>query len=380
MRLAVIALTALCLAAAAGAQERMREALTPSGELLKTLRQKHAPDVRTTVFTITPRESGDTTILIGDVASADVKKDVLDAFAAARITVVDSISVVPAKELGEDTWGIVTVSVANMRTDAKESAEMGSQTLMGSVVRVYKKKGMWYLIQSPDKYLGWADGEQFQHCTKEDAESWAKAAKLFVTVPYDFVKETSSTAAPSVCDVVGGDVMKNLGASGDWMRVALADGRTGYIARSSVTDEKNWGTTIRPSAAKLETTAKQFLGIPYLWGGTSVKGMDCSGFTRTVYLLNGVLLSRDASQQVNDGALVDPGEDWQNLQKGDLLFFGRKASGGRPEHVSHVAMYLENKKFIHSSGKIRISSLDPSSPLYDDFHVKNFIRAKRIMR
>ena len=328
---------------------------------------------------MTVREAGDSCVLHGDVATEDVKKDILDAFAAKGVKVVDSISVIPSKKIGAKTWGIITVSVANMRNEPKESAEMGSQTLMGGIVRVFKKKAMWYFIQSPDKYLGWVDGEQFEHCTKAEADAWASAEKIFVSVPFDFVKETTSENAASVCDVVGGSVLKKIATSGEWMQVGLADGRTGFIHTSSVVDFKKWGTSIVPAAEKLEKTGKQFLGIPYLWGGTSVKGMDCSGFTRTVYLLNGLLLKRDANQQAEDGVDITPGTNWENLRKGDLLFFGRKAAGDRPEHISHVAMYLENRTFIHSSGKIRISSLDPASPLYDDYHVKNFVCAKRML-
>jgi gamma-D-glutamyl-L-lysine dipeptidyl-peptidase len=199
-------------------------------------------------------------------------------------------------------------------------------------------------------------------------------------VPYDFVKDQPSPASAGVCDVVGGCVLRKIGENKDWMHVALADGRMGYIPKSSVTDYANWGTQIVPTAGKLEQTAKLFLGIPYLWGGTSVKGMDCSGFTKTVYLLNGMMLKRDANQQAEDGKEIDPGKNWENLRKGDLLFFGHKANGDRPEKISHVALYLDTLSFIHSSGKIRISSLDPASPLFDDFHVKYFVRARRMLK
>jgi hypothetical protein len=367
------------LCAPMGAQEKMKETEPHSG-VLKQLRQKYAPDRRTSIFTVNARMEGDTCVLAGDVASDDVKRDVLSAFAAGHIAVVDSIAVLPSKEIGLKSWGIIVVSNANMRTDPKEAAELGSQTLMGGVVRVFRKKGMWYYIQSPDKYLGWADGEQFFHCTREEAEAWTKAEKVFVVAPYDFVKAEPSRTSAGVCDVVGGCVLKKLGEEKEWMHVGLADGRMGYIPKVSVTSYADWGTRIVPSPEKLEQTAKLFLGIPYLWGGTSVKGMDCSGFTKTVYLLNGMMLKRDASQQVEDGIEIDPGKNWEHLKKGDLLFFGHKASGDRPERVSHVAMYLDTLAFIHSSGKIRISSLDPASPLFDDYHVKNFIRAKRMLK
>jgi gamma-D-glutamyl-L-lysine dipeptidyl-peptidase len=377
-KLMLVMYVVLC-SLSAGAQEKMKEA-QPHAELIKQVRQQVAPDTRVTVFTVGARMLGDTCVLIGDVASDEVRKKVLAAFASRAIPVIDSIAVLPSKDMGLKTWGVIVVSVANMRNEPKEAAELGSQTLMGGVIRVFKKKSMWYYIQAPDNYLGWVDGEQFFRCTKEEAETWVKAEKVFVIAPFDFVKESPSQNSAGVCDVVGGSILKKVGEEKEWMHVSLADGRMGYIPKSSVTGYADWGTKIVPNADKLEKTAKLFIGIPYLWGGTSVKAMDCSGFTKTVYLLNGVMLKRDANQQAEDGMDVDPGKNWENLRKGDLLFFGHRANGERPERISHVAMYLQNLSFIHSSGRIHISSLDPSSPLFDDYHVKSFIRAKRMLK
>jgi cell wall-associated NlpC family hydrolase len=100
--------------------------------------------------------------------------------------------------------------------------------------------------------------------------------------------------------------------------------------------------------------------------------MDCSGFTKTVLLMNGIVLLRDASQQAKTGTEIDISAGYDNLKKGDLMFFGKN---GR---IRHVAIYLGNEEFIHASGYVRISSLDPAKPNYDEHNTKEFVKASRI--
>ncbi len=99
-----------------------------------------------------------------------------------------------------------------------------------------------------------------------------------------------------------------------------------------------------------------------------------------VYFLHGVILSRDASQQVLYGKLIDETGSFDEAQPGDLLFFGSKATEDSPkERVVHVGIYIGNKQFIHASDYIRVNSIDPPSPLYDKFNANRYLRTKRII-
>jgi cell wall-associated NlpC family hydrolase len=107
--------------------------------------------------------------------------------------------------------------------------------------------------------------------------------------------------------------------------------------------------------------------------------MDCSGFTKTVYFLNGILLPRDANQQARVGMPVATTAEMTELQPGDLLFFGTRANGEKPERVTHVAISLGGKRFIHSSGFVRVNSLSPADTDFSDFRLSGFLGATRVI-
>ena len=116
-----------------------------------------------------------------------------------------------------------------------------------------------------------------------------------------------------------------------------------------------------------------------MWGGTSTKGVDCSGFTKTVYFMNGMIIPRDASQQIHEGTLVDDSKEFDKLVPGDLLFFGRKATETSPERVIHVGMWIGNNEFIHSAGNVHISSMDKNAENFDEYNYNRYLRTKRIL-
>ncbi len=346
---------------------------------VKELQKKYAPDKRVAVFSVKTFDRGNSIVVTGEVEHPEAKQELLAALANEKKEIIDSVVVLPEESLGDRRWGIITVSVANMRSEPSESAELGTQVLMGNVVRILKKKGGWVFIQSPDKYLGWADPDQMARVTEQQAKDWQESRKVFVSNYMGFIQQQPAAQSFPVCDITAGGVLKYLGASGEWVKVGLADGRSGFIRRSDVMDFSEWGTRLTPVAENIERTGKYLLGVPYLWGGTSTKGVDCSGFTKTVFLLNGQMLNRDANQQAEQGEPVEPGAQFEHLKKGDLLFFGRKAENGKSERIVHVGIYLGNREYIHSSGKVRLNSFDPDSPIFDEYNLKRFVRARRVI-
>jgi cell wall-associated NlpC family hydrolase len=182
-----------------------------------------------------------------------------------------------------------------------------------------------------------------------------------------------------VCDVTAGALLSGKEYNREWFAVSLPDGRSGYLLNKSGMDYKQWKDSRNPVPESIEKMAKSFLGIPYLWGGTSPKGFDCSGFTKTVYKMNGITLQRDANQQGLAGESVLLEKDMDKLHKGDLLFFGPKPFTGIEEQITHVGIYLGQKEFIHCSGMVKMNSFDPSSPMYSENLLKRLVKVKRYL-
>jgi hypothetical protein len=356
----------------------MKTPITPA-DALERVKQKIAPDPHLVVFDVAVREDGSTCILTGEADSADAKRQAIDAVADLGRSVKDEIIILPAADLGEKVWGISSISLLNVREKPGNASEMGTQIPMGNAFKILKKETNWFLVQSADQYLGWTEGSGFFKGSEAEVKAWNESPLLIVTSLEDRILEAPSAAALPISDVILCDLVKRVGETNDWYQVALPDGRSGYLPKQAATHFSLWRQQRRPTADNVERDAKSFLGRPYFWGCNSPRGMDCSGFTKLVFYLNGVDLRRNAAQQALQGAEIPIDADCSSLKKGDLLFFGHPATNDAPEKVNHVGIYLGDKLFIHASGMVHISSLDPDSPLHDDRRIRALLHARRLL-
>lgn len=343
-------------------------------ELIESYRSELAPDKRVALWDIQFKHDslkGETDQIMGlGNLLADLNKK--------EIKYVNVVKQLPDSQLGEKTKALVTISVANIRSNPKHSAELATQALMGTPLNVLKESGGWFLVQTPDGYLSWVDRAGIELMSPVELDNWHAQPKVVYTELNGHVW-SSPAQEEMVTDVVAGDILILNGENKDYLEVSLPDGRMGYMPAAESMLLEDWLATRSTSPEKLISTAKQMLGTPYLWGGTSIKGVDCSGFTKTIYYLNGQVIPRDASQQVNEGEEVDTDKNWENLEVGDLLFFGEKATDEKKERVVHVGMWIGNNEFIHSRGRVRISSFDPNSPNFDEYELNRYLRTKRII-
>jgi len=345
---------------------------------IQEVKAKYAPDPRLAIFTIGLTNQGGSLVLTGEVDRAQAKAETVIAVERTGARVTDRIAVLPAEALGTRAWGIVCLSVASGRLLPDHKSEMGTQIMMGNPVRLWKQSTNWFYVQSADGYLAWLEKGVFIRCSHEELDAWGHAPRLIVTALEDMILEQPESGAQPVSDVVMSDLVKQIGVQGDWFQVELPDGRKGFLPKKSAEEYGAWKQGRRATPENIERAARMFLGRPYLWGGASPKGLDCSGFAKLVFYMNGIDLNRDAAEQAHQGSEVPLDADLTGLKKGDLIFFGRRMPG-RPERVIHAGIYLGDKLFIHSSERVQISSLDPSSPIRDEHRIRTLLHARRIL-
>lgn len=278
----------------------------------------------------------------------------------------------------DSAYGVVHISVCNLREEGKFTSGMSTQALLGMPVKVLQYTG-WYEIQTPDDYTGWVHRMVITPMSKERYDEWNRAEKIVVTSHYGFAYEKPDESSQPVSDVVAGNRLKWEGSKGHFYKVSYPDGRKAYISKSISQPETKWRASLKQDVESIIATAYSMMGVPYLWAGTSSKGVDCSGLVRTVLFMHDIIIPRDASQQAYVGEHIEIAPDFANVQRGDLVFFGRKATAERKEGISHVGIYLGNKQFIHALGDVHISSMNPADKNYDEFNTKRLLFAVRFL-
>ncbi len=347
-------------------------------EILDSLSHLFAPDKRTAIFEYKISVTDKGTVL-------NFKTNLPEAYSAVRKVAEENhltegkVELLPSGKLGEKVYALATLSVINLRTKPKHSAEMASQALLGTPMKVFEKKDNWYRVQTPDKYIAWTESDGIQLMSENEIKKWYESSKIIVTATCSFVYEDASVDSPVVSDLTAGDILVVSGQKGAFYKVKFPDEREGFVLKKVAQEWTEWLNSRILSVGDILSTAFKFMGVPYLWGGTSPKGLDCSGFTKTVYFLNGIILPRDASQQVLTGEVVPIDSGYKKFQPGDLLFFGKHATDSTKEKVTHVALYIGGGKFIHASGRVRINSLEPTSPIFSEYRYKTFLHARRVL-
>lgn len=355
------------------------QSLNEVKQLTDNIRLKYAPDKRIAVFDISHTVNQNKVTLTGRTTLEEAHAALIETLRSKGYTVEDNVTLLPNRKVhGDKIYGIINISTCALRSSANYSSEMVTQALLGMPVKIIERDG-WYRIQTPDNYLAWTHRVGIHPVTLKELSAWNSAEKVIVTAHHGWVYASPKEGSEVISDVAGGCRLRYIGQKGKFYHVAYPDGREGYILKSISATESKWRASLKQDAESIIATAKTLHGIPYLWGGTSAKGADCSGFVRTTLFMHDIIIPRDASQQAYTGEHIDIAADFSNLQVGDLIFFGQKATATRRERVVHVAIYIGNKRFIHSQGDVHISSFDKDDALFDSYNLGRLLFAARVL-
>ncbi len=332
------------------------------------IRKSTVPDRRMGVFQFVKDDNGVITSFETDHPIAASR---IDSLLEAKGFSTVEIHTLPDPVLGDTIHAVVRVGVANLRREPRHGAELVDQTIMGTRLKILRRQGGWVQVQTPYRYLGWMTLDSATPMTASEYENWESAPKIQVTAVHSGVHEKMDPTSLKLSDLSMNATLGLVATQGAWTQVMLPDGRTGYTPTSDLGSPVT-STDRIPAGWEVVQTASQFHGIPYLWGGNSSRGLDCSGYTQTVYAANGFLLPRDANMQVEIGTDVPIDSTFANVVPGDLLFFGEN------DRITHVGISLGGPRFIHASTYVMMNSLSQDDPDYSDYRRRTLQRIKRL--
>jgi hypothetical protein len=229
-------------------------------------------------------------------------------------------------------FGICNLALVPLRFEPSDKSEQVSQLLFGEHFKIIEQNPKWVYVElAYDGYKGWIDSKQFQPITQEYFNILNDIPNVLSADLIEYISTPSNQLIPI-----------SLGSS------------LSFLDNDDINESKFTFDGIKVCGIKnkseLIKTAFMYLNAPYLWGGKSPFGIDCSGFTQMVYKLNGYQLFRDASQQASQG---EPLSFIEESEPGDLAFFDNEEG-----KITHVGIMMDDNYIIHASGKVRIDRLD----------------------
>ena len=286
--------------------------------------------------------------------------------------------------LDENTpWGIVQRGVTDLRRSPGNRAERVSQGLFGDAVRILDEQEGWAWVRMErDGYMGWLHARSLYRAGQQEVQAYLAARQARVSaglLPASLSPDVRPGIADQVSQLPFGARVVVDEWQGDLARIRLPDGRNWWVQSSGLLPFERCPRLDPAGIAFTLGLIQRFVGVPYLWGGCTPFGYDCSGLAVAFYGFMGLDLPRDADQQFRVGKVVE-----DQAQPGDLLFFGRinpdQPSSQRYNAITHVAISLGGDEIIHANGatwNTAYNSLSPAHPLYRTDLVEILVGARR---
>lgn len=347
---------------------------TDAAEAIYRLQQQRYPDGRETIFDLQTHAvlaRPDTPCMrieiTGKVLTAEQRQAAIEVLEPLAADVsADNVRIL----MGENTpWGLVCRGVTDIRRFPSTRSERVSQALMGQSLRILEDEGDWAKVRMQhDGYLGWVQNSSILRCSQADVQAYQSACQARVVadlLPASLSPSPTPTGLEQAGKLPFGVHLPVETWQDAQAQVRLPDGRLWWVSSAGLLPYERCP---KPNATGIAATLdliRRFIGIPYLWGGCSPFGYDCSGLAAAAYGFMGIQLPRDADQQFQLGHACE-----RPYQPGDLFFFGRvneDRPNGRYQSITHVAICLGGDEMIHANGSawgISYNSLNPEHPLY----------------
>jgi gamma-D-glutamyl-L-lysine dipeptidyl-peptidase len=338
-------------------------------ELIEAVRAEHVPDLRSGVFDVTAVPEGGVIALRGQSTHDQAVVALLGRIHAAGLAARDEVVRLPDDTVGAARHALVRAAIVPIYAEPRLPAPQISQVVMGMRVELLSRHGEWVRIRSEDGYLGWAHEGYLRAGSEDWAFGWERgtAGESVVSLGAELVDDDARiiTRLPW-----GARLVRHSGA------FHVPDGRSGSVALGEVVDVDRLPDRFPARGESVARTARRWLGAPYLWGGVTLTGVDCSGFTQAVMWMHGIALPRDSDLQARTAVGVALPLDQDSFRPGDLLYFADPGA-----RVSHVAIALGGSQIIHSSlgnGGVGTNDLGGSLPLEERLRAM-LISARRML-
>lgn len=333
------------------------------------VRERFVPDPRVDVFEIRTRTADGATGVRAQTtipAAAEAFRDLLDGRGA---EVALEIVLLPDRRLAPRSEALVRAALAPVYRRPTLNCTQITQYVLGNRVTLLSRRERFWRIRGEDGHVGWVHRGYLARGEPDWALGWERAESGQPVVSLG--AELHDEADRTFVRLPWGARVVQLSQG----RILLPDGRSGRVGSGEVVPVDRLSDRFPARGESVTRTARRWMGVPYLWGGVTPYGMDCSGLVQSVFWIHGVALPRDSDMQARVGAEVDPGRGFSELRPGDLLFFAER------ERVNHVALSLGGPHIVHaaaSNGGVDVNDLSGDLALERVLR-RAFVRARRLL-
>ena len=227
--------------------------------VLDSIKTEMADDSRTAIFNYEIRESRDGLVISGETNIPEIIKAINDSISIVELSVTNDMRLLPSEDLGLMKWALINVSVGNVRVNHQHSSELVTQSTGGTPLNLLKRSGGWFLIQTPDKYIGWIDGGAITRLDANTLISFLEEEKVIFTGVYGFSYTKPQKDAPIISDVVGGNIYRLVDEEALFWKIEYPDGRLAFLDKTLSEKYSSWLLHQKYDHLELKNTAYRCL-------------------------------------------------------------------------------------------------------------------------